>query len=190
MKLVNQFLRQDAPGVTWTSFVLSKNVAFNPHKDVHNEPGSQNLLVVLSHRGMCKGGDLWLEQPEGEHARQVDNGKTLRGIILPAQRNPVLFNPKKWHGTTPWSGTRVSISCFTTAKAGALDDSHQQQLQQLGFPVVVKASLSSPKPSIKGLKFTQGSDATDATTEVQGSQGSHEGQGSQDVSQLRDGFQG
>ena len=138
---------------------------------------------------MCKGGDLWLEQSEGEHARQVDNGKTLRGIILPAQRNPVLFNPKKWHGTTPWSGARVSISCFTTAKAGALDGSHQQQLQQLGFPVVVQASLSSPKPSVKGLKFTQGSDATDATTEVQGSQGSHEGQGSQDVSQLRNGFQ-
>ena len=71
-----------------------------------------------------------------------------------------------------------------------MHDSHQQQLQQLGFPVVVQASLSSPKPSTKALKFIQGSDATDATTEVQGSQGSREGQGSQDVSQLRDGFQG
>ncbi|CAE7683986.1 unnamed protein product [Symbiodinium sp. CCMP2592] len=63
--VINRFMKQEMPGATWTSFTASKDVTFTPHKDTHNDPNSQNVLVVLNHKGQCNGGNLWIEHKEG-----------------------------------------------------------------------------------------------------------------------------
>ena len=80
VKVINKFMHQQLPDMRWSSFSISWDIAFAPHRDLGNAEGSQNALVVLSHKGMCKGGDLWIEHPEGEHVRRVSDKKALRGL--------------------------------------------------------------------------------------------------------------
>ena len=133
VRLINKFMHQQLPDVRWSSFTISWDTAFAPRRDLGNAEGSQNALAVLSHKGMCKGGDLWAEHPEGEHIRRVSEKRALRGLLMPAQRNPVLFNPKKWHGTAPWRGTRIALTLFTVRGATSLSGAQQLQLGDIGF---------------------------------------------------------
>ena len=90
--LINRFMKQELPTATWSSFSVSRDVTFTPHRDLHNEPGSQNILVVLNHKGQCKGGSLWIEHEDGDQVRQVKPDLSLNGVVLPVLRHPVQFN--------------------------------------------------------------------------------------------------
>ena len=58
------------------------------------------MVVVVSDRNSCQGGDLWIQREDGDEIRTVAEGKTLKGIVFPISRNPLVFDPKQWHGTT------------------------------------------------------------------------------------------
>ncbi|CAE7837310.1 unnamed protein product [Symbiodinium sp. CCMP2592] len=132
--LINRFMQQEMPTASWSSFTISQDVTFTPHKDTHNEPDSLNVLVVLNHKGQCKGGSLWIEQEDGDQMRQIKPDLNLRGVVMPVLRRPVQFSPTKWHGTTPWKGTRVALSFFTTRNVLTLPADEQRRLKELHFP--------------------------------------------------------
>ena len=132
-RLVNKFMSQQLPGMTWSSFTVSYNVAFAPHRDTGNEPGTQNIFVVASDKSMCTGGELWIENPDGEHVRRVSEKQSLRGIVMPTLRNPVVFMPHRWHGTAPWSGNRIALTFFTTRGTDAFSQEERARLRDLGF---------------------------------------------------------
>ncbi|CAE7365731.1 unnamed protein product, partial [Symbiodinium sp. CCMP2592] len=132
--LINRFMQQEMPAASWSSFTISQDVTFTPHKDTHNEPDSLNVLVVLNHKGQCKGGSLWIEQEDGDQMRQIKPDLNLRGVVMPVLRRPVQFSPTKWHGTTPWKGTRVALSFFTTRNVLTLPADEQRRLKELHFP--------------------------------------------------------
>ena len=170
--LINRFMKQELPTATWSSFSVSRDVTFTPHRDLHNEPGSQNILVVLNHKGQCKGGSLWIEHEDGDQVRQVKPDLSLNGVVLPVLRHPVQFNPAKWHGTTPWKGSRTSLSFFTTKNAAALSNDEQQCLRELQFPTCAAAAAvtmhdaipSDPKSSLNPSAEDSEARTADATT--------------------------
>ena len=170
--LINRFMKQEMPTATWSSFSVSRDVTFTPHRDLHNEPGSQNILVVLNHKGQCKGGSLWIEHEDGDQVRQVKPDLSLNGVVLPVLRHPVQFNPAKWHGTTPWKGSRTSLSFFTTKNAATLSNDEQQCLRELQFPTCAAAAAvtmhdaipSDPKSPLNPSAEDSEARTADATT--------------------------
>ena len=96
-RLVNRFMQQENPGMSWSSFTISKDITFAPHRDLGNESDTQNILVVLNHQRSCRGGELWVENPNGDETREVGKHKSLKGMLHPTQRTPVIFSPKLWH---------------------------------------------------------------------------------------------
>ena len=171
--LINRFMKQGMPTATWSSFSVSRDVTFTPHRDLHNEHGSENILVVLNHKGQRKGGSLWIEHEDGDQVRQVKPDLSrLNGVVLPVLRHPVQFNPAKWHGTTPWKGSRTSLSFFTTKNAATLSDDEQRCLRELQFPTRATAAAvtmhdeihSDPKPSLTPSAEDPEARTADATT--------------------------
>ncbi|CAE7437089.1 RE1 [Symbiodinium sp. CCMP2592] len=173
--LINRFMKQEMPGATWTSFTVSKDVTFTPHKDTHNDPNSQNVLVVLNHKGQCNGGNLWIEHKDGDQMRQVKQNLKLRGVVMPVLRNPVQFNPTKWHGTTPWKGSRTALSLYVIRNGHLLSAEEQRRLRELQFPAYAAADSEAR--------------TTDATTES-GSFGEHMLEGDLDEGLFGDDIQG
>ena len=199
-KLVNKFMSQQLPGMTWSSFTISYNVAFAPHRDKGNEAGTQNILVVASDKNMCTGGDLWLEHPDGEHVRQVSDKRSLRGIVMPTLRNPVVFMPNRWHGTAPWSGNRIALTFFTTRGTESFSEEERVRLRDLGFwcRSAAEAAAASSEEAQDTTAATQATSTgvgmhedpkfpNPATTEDSGAQATD---GVQDCGHFRDGFQG
>ena len=165
--LINRFMKQELPTATWSSFSVSRDVTFTQHRDLHNEPGSQNILVVLNHKGQCKGGSLWIEHEDGDQVRQVKPDLSLNGVVLPVLRHPVQFNPAKWHGTTPWKGSRTSLSFFTTKNAAALSNDEQQCLRELQFPTCAAAAavtMHDAIPSDPKFSFNPSAEDSEART--------------------------
>ena len=195
--LINRFMQQEMPNASWSSFTISKDVTFTPHKDTHNEPGSQNVLVVLNHKGQCKGGSLWIEHEDGDQIRQVKPDLNLRGVVMPVLRHPVQFDPAKWHGTTPWKGTRIALSFFTTRNVPTLPADERRRLKELCFPACVAvaaaaehfASPSSLDPSDNLFPEDPEAKTTDATVE-EGQFRENVTDGFQDTGLFGDVFQG
>ena len=196
--LINRFMKQELPTATWSSFSVSRDVTFTPHRDLHNEPGSQNILVVLNHKGQCKGGSLWIEHEDGDQVRQVKPDLSLNGVVLPVLRHPVQFNPAKWHGTTPWKGSRTSLSFFTTKNAAALSNDEQQCLRELQFPTCATAAAvtmhdatpSDPKSSLNPSAEDSEARTADATTREFREFREHMCDGDQDGLSVGDDLQG
>ena len=196
--LINRFMKQELPTATWSSFSVSRDVTFTPHRDLHNEPGSQNILVVLNHKGQCKGGSLWIEHEDGDQVRQVKPDLSLNGVVLPVLRHPVQFNPAKWHGTTPWKGSRTSLSFFTTKNAAALSNDEQQCLRELQFPTCAAAAAvtmhdvipSDPKSSLNPSAEDSEARTADATTGEFREFREHKCDGDQDGLSVGDDLQG
>ena len=82
---------------------------------------------------MCTGGDLWIEHPDGEHVREMSVKQSLRGIVMPTLRNPVVFRPNRWHGTAPWSGNRIALTFFTARGTDSFSEEERARLRDLGF---------------------------------------------------------
>ncbi|OLP85945.1 Retrovirus-related Pol polyprotein from transposon TNT 1-94 [Symbiodinium microadriaticum] len=197
-RLVNKFMSQQLPGMTWSSFTVSYNVAFAPHRDKGNEPGTQNIFVVASDKSMCTGGELWIENPDGEHVRRVSEKQSLRGIVMPTLRNPVVFMPHRWHGTAPWSGNRIALTFFTTRGTDAFSQEERARLRDLGFwckpsPEAAASEEAHRHPTTASASLDSTSVLQDpefpdpATTRVSGTEVT---EGIQDAGEFRGGFQG
>ncbi|CAE7548918.1 RE1 [Symbiodinium sp. CCMP2592] len=131
-RLVNRFMQQENPGMSWSSFTISKDITFAPHRDLGNENDTQNILVVLNHQRSCRGGELWVENPNGDEIREVGKHKSLKGMLHPTQRTPVVFSPKLWHGTAPWKGMRVAVTLFTSKDIKNLESSERHPKPENG----------------------------------------------------------
>ena len=152
IRLINRFMAQQLPGMTWSSFTVSYSVAFAPHRDKGNEPGTQNIFVVAaSDKSMCTGGDLWIEHPDGEHVREVSVKQSLRGIVVPPTlRNPVVFRPNRWHGTAPWSGNRIALTFFTARGTDSFSEEERARLRDLGFWCKPSAGAAASPEEARG----------------------------------------
>ena len=96
------------PAGLWTTLVVNHNTVFSPHTDSRNYAGTWNTVVCLNDRHSCDGCELWTHDSEGTTTRQVKPG-----LELPGRLNPLVFDPKVYHGTEPWQGERYVISTFT-----------------------------------------------------------------------------
>ena len=62
---------------------------------------------------------------------------------MPVLRNPVQFNPTKWHGTTPWKGSRTALSFYVIRKGHLLSAEEQRRLRELQFPAFAAAAAAA-----------------------------------------------
>ena len=143
VRYVNGFLRQHMPEASWSSVMISFDCPALPHRDYHNEKGSQNHLICVGSFGQ---GGLWVagKPPDGRPIvrRKAPDGRLHEGHILQAQRQLVSFDPQAWHASQRWDGYRIAVSAYTTRLASTLPSSDLQCLRQRGFPPPCKVQLS------------------------------------------------
>ncbi|CAE7591275.1 unnamed protein product [Symbiodinium natans] len=64
VKMINKFRRKQMPGMTRSSLTIGIDVAFSPHRDLGNDPNSQNILAVVNRKDSCSGMELWIALKE------------------------------------------------------------------------------------------------------------------------------
>ena len=128
-KLICSFITAIAPKARFTSFQILCNCRSLPHADAHNFRDEPNLLVALSD---FRGGELWVQSPEGERMLSV-GGKSLSGRLIDLQRGPAYFDPHRVHATMPWRGRRLILVAFTIRNPEKLKREHLEFLESVGF---------------------------------------------------------
>ena len=63
------------------------------HRDSHNAPCSENLLVVSL--ALCAEPLLWVQDPDGDSPCAV-TAVHLQGFLL---KSPARFDPRRWHAS-------------------------------------------------------------------------------------------
>ncbi|OLQ01621.1 hypothetical protein AK812_SmicGene15624 [Symbiodinium microadriaticum] len=135
-RYLNSFLqKQLKPTARWSSFTVSCDNQLPVHRDVNNHQNFPNYLVGL---GSYTGGELWVEgtspeQPEATCPQVRADGSTLWGHTKPTRHRVVEFNPKVWHSSCKWEGTRIVITAFMTRGYDELGEEIQDWLQKTGF---------------------------------------------------------
>ena len=100
------------------------NVMTAVHRDSRNEH-LPNLVVPLSDFQNSK---IWVEQ-DGDHTAGPQPG-----ILLEVSQGSVKFDAwRDFHSTRPWTGRRVVLVAYTTAKLDSLSTSDRICLKELGF---------------------------------------------------------
>ncbi|CAE7799282.1 GIP [Symbiodinium sp. CCMP2456] len=131
---INAFIRHHQPLHQWSSLMVSKNSRTLPHRDHHNLDGSWNMLIGV---GDYRGGGLWVgdESPDGGIARRVrlPSGKYQPGHVRDTREKFVYFRPQIEHAPERWTGTRITISAYTTRMLPHLSSQDQQALKDFGF---------------------------------------------------------
>ena len=84
------------------------NVKTAPHRDSHNHQGSRNLVVKLS---SFSGGEIWVSGDGGNVVEEI-GGKEVPGHNLSFESGAVCLDPRQWHLTRDWSGTRVVLVLY------------------------------------------------------------------------------
>ncbi|CAE7462825.1 GIP [Symbiodinium sp. CCMP2592] len=111
VQYVNAFLQHQLPGHQWSSLLLGLNSGTIPHKDSHNLRYSTNILT-------CDCG-LLVKDPANEKG---DNYQMERIRV-------------------DTSGQRLSVSAYTTRLTPSLQNDDRSLLRQLGFPLIVDATM-------------------------------------------------
>ena len=127
----NKFLRRHVgPSEHWTSIAISINNHMKIHRDVNNMAGYKNLLLGF---GNYTGGGLWVAGQQGEAIRITGNGEKTKGCVLETKRRVVKFSPKDWHGTEPWTGTRIVLAAYVSRATHMYNAEEREVLVRLGF---------------------------------------------------------
>ena len=141
-RYLNSFIHAHFPEHVWTSVQVNFNNTIRPHRDLHNRPGSQNLLLCC---GAFEGGELWVEGEPLEGypvtGRRTEDGKILRGQIFPTRERGVYFDPRALHATQPWKGFRISVSAFCVREPRNVPRDESRFLRDLWFPNPFHASV-------------------------------------------------
>ncbi|CAE7301965.1 unnamed protein product [Symbiodinium sp. CCMP2592] len=138
-------VRDNAPGFCFSAVGYLCNVRAEAHRDLHNEPGTKNLIMATH---ACAGGGLWLEEAGGPIAMIV--GKTQRAGRFHdlAVGRPFIFEPKRWHATQPWRGDRGVIVAYTPVGVTKLATADKGFLENLGFPLGPSCGSSDVPPRV------------------------------------------
>ena len=121
-----------------TSFVVNDNCHLEPHRDVHNLPGTPNYILGI---GSYQGGELWVESSDVELEKVVQRGvrrkcgdHMMKGREVCVRQQVVQFDGRKWHATQEWKGNRVTLSAYSSRGWSKVGREVQEHLQSLGFP--------------------------------------------------------
>ena len=143
-------------GSCWTSFAVNFNQPMNIHLDPNNDPGSSNFTCSF---GDFKGGQLWVELTEDSDPsvspvrwKTKRNGQRVPGHLHTTQHRFIQFSPKSFHATDRWSGTRISLTFYSSRLIAQSTEARRECLKKLGFPL--------PR-SVRPLKYddNEGEDA-------------------------------
>ena len=111
VRYLNAFLQSLAPAGQWCALAISANVATELHRDLKNEPTSENIAVSL---GQDSGGGIWIAASDGDCKRTLpSNGSVMRGRVHDSQMCAVSFSPGTWHASSDWTGFRWVITGYT-----------------------------------------------------------------------------
>ena len=114
---------------------IVENVGMGPHRDGHNQHGTENTVTALT---SFEDGQVWVEKSEEEYGfndvwKEVKAGQWKRGRLheLPPGET-VSFPPGQWHQTQPWNGRRVTLLTYTP-RLSNLNTKDEEELYDLGF---------------------------------------------------------
>ena len=80
-----------------------------------------------------QGGGLWIEDPLGQDARDID-GRMIPGSNTDFDQDVIVFNAKEaLHMTLPWEGIRVVLAVYSVQGVDRIPADEFEQLMQLGF---------------------------------------------------------
>ena len=134
MRVLTSVLHATDPQHCYTSMTISWNAQSEPHRDVFNLVGSENLVVPL--KRPQKGGEIWIENSNPHPKRRTltleCNGHPVLGELRDLQ-GPVSLNPKKWHATRPWQGDRMVLIGYTLQSHSLLSRNEVLCLRGRGF---------------------------------------------------------
>ena len=136
---INQVLRKVMPKhLKWTSFALNHGTMTPIHVDCNNDAQYPNGSVGF---GNYKGGELWVEgseQFEGREGRvsvrENSQGEVLEGREFDLRLRPLVFPPKRRHGTCDWEGDRWVLTVFVSRNWQHVGPQEVEELRGLGFP--------------------------------------------------------
>ena len=133
-KLLTSILRGMSSASRFATVTLQRNVQIQMHRDLGNQPGTDNIIVPCS-RWM--GGCLWVRNDGWTHLLDSQSGSgTMIRVGLPFAS----FDPHQPHAATPWSeGNRTILIGSTPRQLDRLTSSQRQQLSDLGFRLSVDA---------------------------------------------------
>ena len=143
-KLLVRYLKSEAPGVPFTSIMLSWNNKADLHIDIKNPKGTKSILSGLT---KFKGGQLWCEESCGNHGlpRDVDPSGELRGNRRQVSRTSCVFDGRKKHCTMPFTGERIVASGYIPMGIKFAKKWAERLLKKLGFVIPSRRFLNLAK---------------------------------------------
>ena len=122
-----------------TSVILVCNCQSQPHRDVHNLPGSQNMIVPVMYP--TQGGEVWTEESQSMKPKIVKmcGAAQVEGVLKPLSKG-LCLDPRKWHATEPWQGNRMILVGYSLSSHYKLPSGDRMFLKQLGFQLPWKSS--------------------------------------------------
>ena len=100
-------MRQELPGLSFTSISLAIDATLKPHRDLANAVDTRAGIMGISE---FKGGRLWVEDPAGTVKRRISTDQVRVGKLLDACQQAQIFDPRQWHGADKHQGTRATVS--------------------------------------------------------------------------------
>lgn len=91
--------------------------------------------------GDYDGGDIWVEDPEGDEPPPDDAitkhwQRELRGKYWDTRGTFFTFDPRRWHCVAPVvEGARYSVVYYTPKSLNHLDEPTWERLKKYGFPL-------------------------------------------------------
>ena len=152
----------------FTALLLTENVGMKCHRDVHNNGARSNWLLPLL---PCdEGGGVWMESsPENysydDEWRELPRGGWKRGRVHELQPGvPLEINPRRYHATEPWVGTRLVITAYTPRTTSMKPDTYEI-LCEFGFnppPLPPRVPDQLQQTVLKMLTMTKAKDEPEA----------------------------
>ena len=124
IQAITKYIQQKTPETVFTSFAILYDQEAKPHRDSGNE-ATPNVVIKLSD---FQGGGLWIEDPLGQDARDID-GRVIPGTNTDFDQDTIVFNAKEaLHMTLPWEGTRVVLAVYSVQGVDRIIGSLQMSL--------------------------------------------------------------
>ena len=107
-ELCARFVKQQAPGLKFSSIACFEGLLAAPHLDPSNSC-LPNVVIALS---KFTGGEIWVHSKTGNSFREVE-GCMLPGVRLSLQVGHALFDASQSvRATEPWNKERVVLVAF------------------------------------------------------------------------------
>ena len=161
-RLLARLVRQELPGLSFTSISLAIDATLKPHRDLANAVDTRSDIMGISE---FKGGRLWVEDPAGTVKRRVSTDQVRVGKLLGVCQQAQIFDPRQWHGADKHQGTRATVSAYTARQLHNLDGDLIEVLRNLGLPLPVSGCPTPMRSEASSSSIQQPTNIHRATTE-------------------------